>query len=98
MLQPQGLAVGLGRGHQGPADLHAQVVALGFGLGQRQQEAAAGAADIQVNRPIRLGEQRLGLRQLQGLLEEAAERIDVLAHHQAGSGWSRGTTKAQLAV
>ena len=77
----QGLAVGLRGGHQGAADLHAQVIAIDFQLGHGQQKAAAGATDVQVDRPLRLGEQLLWRRQGPGQLEEAAERIDVLAHH-----------------
>ena len=108
MFKLQDLTVGFGGLHQRPPDLHAQVVALWFRLGKGEQETAAGAADVQVNRLLRLGEQLLGRGQLQGLLEEAAEGIDVLADHQAGSllgaaavdgsGCSRGTTNAQLAV
>jgi hypothetical protein len=87
------LPVGLRGGHQGPANLDPEVVVLRAEGSQGQQKAAAGAADVEVEGPLGIGEELRKGGERPRQLMEAAEGIDVLPHHQ-----SLGTRKAQQAV
>ena len=82
VAQAELLTVGFRGADQGAPDLNAEVVDLGLLLGERQQKATPRAADIQVHRQAWITEQVLGRGQLQRQLEEAAQWVDVLAHHR----------------
>ena len=97
IAQAQGLAVGFGGLYQGLADFHAEVIAPWLLLGQLQQKAAAGAADVEVDGPRRFAKELGRWGQRQRPLVDPTERVDVLAH-QAGWSLPWGTRKAQLAV
>jgi hypothetical protein len=78
---------------QRAADLQAEMVALRLEGGQGEQKAAASAADVEVEGQGGIGEELLKGGQGPRQLMKAAERIDVLTHHQP-----LGIKKAQQAV
>ena len=54
------------------------MIPIGVEVGQSQEAASPGAADVQMDRLLWSRKQRFGAGELQWQLEKAAERIDVL--------------------
>ena len=95
MVTAQGIAVG--SGDQGASNFHAEMVPVRCLLRESEHTASPCAADIQMNGLFGSAEQEIRLRQLQWQLEEATQRIDVLAQGSVdvASDWGRGCCQAE---